>query len=150
VTFSVLQTVPFADRCFLCEFLYWVALRRFPFAMADPYDKYDDFRFSQECDLDTSSFVEAVSLLQNANTLDCLPPRCAGSKNKARERSKEFSKLVSITCCSCRQAVAGRAIGRRRRVTTYVLSARHGLPDAKRLFSAIAVGIGSDPDLRSP
>jgi hypothetical protein len=60
VTFSVLQTVRLADRCFLCELLYWVALRRFPFAIADPYDKYDDFRFSQECDLDTSSFVEAV------------------------------------------------------------------------------------------
>jgi hypothetical protein len=58
--FSVLQTVGLADRCFLCELLYWVALRRFPFAIADPYDKYDDFRFSRECDLDTTSFVESV------------------------------------------------------------------------------------------
>jgi len=58
--FSVLRTVGLADRCFLCELLYWAALRRFPLAVHDPQGGRDDFRFSRERDLDTRSFVESV------------------------------------------------------------------------------------------
>jgi hypothetical protein len=56
--FSVLQTVVPADRCFLCELLYWAALRRFPLAQIDPRDGCE-FRLSEGCELDTSSFIES-------------------------------------------------------------------------------------------
>jgi hypothetical protein len=56
--FSVLQTVDLADRCFLCELLYWVALKRFPLGQWDPKEG-GEFRFSEECELDTSGFIES-------------------------------------------------------------------------------------------
>jgi hypothetical protein len=57
--FSVLQTVDLADRCFLCELLYWAALRRFPLEEVDPRVGCE-FRFSEGCELDTSSFIESA------------------------------------------------------------------------------------------
>jgi hypothetical protein len=58
--FSVLQTVDLADRCFLCELLYWAALKRFPLEHWY-WDSYGsaEFRFSEACGLDTNSFIES-------------------------------------------------------------------------------------------
>ncbi len=56
---SVLQTVDLADRCFLCELLYWAALKRFPLALGYGDPDGEEFRFSEACQLDTSSFIES-------------------------------------------------------------------------------------------
>ena len=46
---TVLQEVWLPERCFLAEFLYWVALKRLPLAIDDL--RGGDYRFSRECEL---------------------------------------------------------------------------------------------------
>lgn len=54
---TVLHPATLAEWCFLSEFLYWLALRRFPLAIYDLDG--GDFRFSREGELYASSAIES-------------------------------------------------------------------------------------------
>src|SRR5271166_1897965 len=54
---TILQAMRLAERCFLSELLYWVALKRFPLAIDDL--EGGEFRFSKECDLYASFVIDS-------------------------------------------------------------------------------------------
>ena len=70
----VLRPIPVADRCFLCELLYWVALRRLPLAQGHPYEPADEYRFSDLCELDTTRFIFEQPVSYAECELASLPP----------------------------------------------------------------------------
>jgi hypothetical protein len=53
---TILHAVKLAERCFLSELLYWVALKRFPLEIYDL--EGGEFRFSEECELYANSAIE--------------------------------------------------------------------------------------------
>jgi hypothetical protein len=69
----VLRPTPLAERCFLCELLYWVALNRLPLSIGHPKERNDELRFSDWCDIDTSSFIEKPATYEECK-LAGLPP----------------------------------------------------------------------------